>query len=424
MPRLRPTRRRALAVVTATLLVAACSGDPGDSTGSGATDAAQPQPSSSSPGTATAGESGIDPPATPSGPASPATSAATDSTEAGAPAWEEFATGFDALAATLVDPRSGDLLVVELGGRVRALDGTVLLDLSDRVSVGGEQGLLDATATPDGSRLVVHYSGLDGQTVLSGFPVGDDLAVLADPADETVLLTFDQPASNHNGGSVVFGSDGWLYFALGDGGAANDAFGNGADPSTPLGSILRLDVTTDPEVAVAAPDNPFVVGNTEVGGDPRVWAHGLRNPWRIATDGDRWFVTDVGQDAVEEVTVVPATTGPHDLGWPDWEGGFCRLDVCEEDSLQPAATLAHTEGACSIIGGAVAARPAVDAGQFLFTDLCDPRVWRLDPATGAVVEDAPLPDGVRPLALDLGADGAVVALTEDGRVLVRTRGGR
>lgn len=342
-------------------------------------------------------------------------STATSDAATGDPTWEEVAAGLDEPTSLLVDPRSGEDLVVELGGRIVTLDGTPVLDLGDRVVRGGEQGFLDAAATPDGEAIIVHYSGADdGRTVVSRLPVlaeGD----LADPSQEQVLLEFEQPAGNHNGGSVVFGSDGMLYLALGDGGAGNDAFGNGADPGTPLGAILRLDVTSRPGEVVVPDDNPFVDG----GGDERVWAHGLRNPWRIATDGTDWYVADVGQDAVEEVTVVPGSRGPHDLGWPDWEGDFCRVDDCQRQPVPPVATLTHADGACSIIGMAVAGRPDVDEGAAFWTDFCDTRVWRLDPG-GEVVEDVAL--DVPAFALDVDADGFVVALTTDGRVLRRTRG--
>ncbi len=413
-------RRRGAVVVIACLALSACgttTTDDGDPAPASTTSQA-PTPGPVTPGSGTPGS---DTPGSPSVASSSevasAPAASTPPPGDGPPTWQDVATGFDEPAAVLVDPRTGDDLVVELGGRLVTTDHQVVLDLTDRVARESERGLLDATATPDGTALIVHYSRAgDGATVVSRFPVLDD--ALADPADEQVLLTLDQPASNHNGGSVVFGPDDLLYVALGDGGRANDAFGNGADPGTPLGAILRLDVTSDPGEVVVPDDNPFVDG----GGDERVWAHGVRNPWRIATDGQRWIVADVGQDAVEEVTVVPADAGPHDLGWPDWEGDYCRVDVCEDASLQPVATLTHDQGACSIIGAAVASTPTVDDGTAYWTDLCDPRVWRLDPATGEVVEDAPLPDGIPAYALDVDAGGNVVALTTDGTLLRRTRG--
>ena len=330
--------------------------------------------------------------------------------------WEVVAEGFEAPVATMLDPRSGDLLVVQLGGQVRGLDGTTVLDISDRVTAGGERGLLDVTATPDGTRLLAHYSGDEGATTLASFPVlpaGSEQ--VADRDGETILMTVAQPAANHNGGTIMFGPDGFLYMALGDGGGGNDQFGNGDNLETPLGAILRLDVDADPATALPAPDNPWVDG----GGDARIWASGVRNPWRITHDDGQWFVADVGQNATEEVSIVPADAGPHDLGWPSWEGDQCRLEPCDDQSIQPVATLAHADGACSIIGGAVAARPTIDDGAYFFTDLCDQRVWRLDPSSGEVAPDSQLPSPA--LALDLDVDGSVVALTRDGAVLVRTR---
>lgn len=407
------------------LALAGCGGtdavEGGTATDATTTPATQsPAPTSPSPAPGPNGSASPVPttasPDVPSTTASSATPADATSDPTGDPVWEGLAAGLDEPAAMLVDPRTGEDLVVELGGRVVRLDGSTVLNLSDRVVRRGERGLLDAAVTPGGDAVIVHYSGADdGRTVVSRLPVlpeGD----LADPGDEQVLLELAQPASNHNGGSVVFGADGLLYVGLGDGGRANDAFGNGADPGTPLGAILRLDVTSQPGEVVIPDDNPFVDG----GGDDRVWAHGLRNPWRIATDGESWYVADVGQDAVEEVTVVPATAGPHDLAWPDWEGDFCRVEACDRQPLPPVATLTHADGACSIIGMAVAERPAIDAGAVFWTDFCDTRVWRLD-TDGSVVGDARLPDGIPAYALDVDADGFVVALTTDGRILRRTR---
>lgn len=431
----RPPRRlpraTGVAVFTLAALLAGCQASPVGSTSPTATPAGPTTGGSTTGGSIPSGgttapdaieDAGRDP--TPSTPAaSPDGDPSTGSPVPGAtspPSWTEVAAGLDEPIALLTDPRTHVDLVVELGGRIVGLDGAVHLDLSDRVERGGERGLLDATITPDGTALIVHYSGTgDGRTVVSRLPVESDPdAGLADPDAEQVLLGLDQPASNHNGGSVVFGPDGLLYVALGDGGRANDAFGNGADPTTPLGAILRLDVTSQPGTVVVPDDNPFV---GDPAGDDRVWAHGLRNPWRIATDGEAWFVADVGQDAVEEISIAPATPGPHDFAWPTWEGDRCRVDVCEPQPLPPVATLTHAEGACSIIGMAVASEPAVDAGRALWTDLCDTRVWALDPGTGDVVEDTPLPGNVPALALDVDADGFVVALTTDGRVLRRVR---
>lgn len=410
------------------VLLSACGGNArDDSTTSPATsepagtstDAAAPPTTSSAatPSTDGTGSAGVSPSTGPGTPTA-ADDPPPDAGATGDPAWVEVAAGLDEPAATLVDPRSGNDLVVELGGRIVELDGTPRLDLSDRVQRQGERGLLDAAVAPDGDAVFVHYSAAaDGHTVLARLPIAPE-GDLADPADEQVLLELTQPATNHNGGSAVFGPDGMLYLALGDGGRANDAFGNGADPGTPLGAILRLDVTSDPGAVSVPDDNPFVDG----GGDERVWAHGLRNPWRIATDGTSWFVADVGQDAVEEMTVVPADAGPHDLGWPAWEGDFCRVDVCDRQPTPPVSTLTHADGACSIIGAAAATTPTADDGAAFWTDFCDPRVWRLDPGSGEVTEDAPLPDGIPAYALDVDRSGAVVALTTDGRVLRRTRG--
>ncbi len=333
--------------------------------------------------------------------------------------WQVVGEGFQGPLQVVDDPRGGPPLVVEQVGRVTPLDGSrLVLDLTDRVTAGGERGLLGVAFHPDGDRLFVHYSGDAGQTVLSSFPVGDGPL---DAGAEEVLLTVAQPAANHNGGALLFDPDGHLVLALGDGGGAGDRFGNGQDPGTLLGSLLRFDVGTEPGAPLApAPGNPFVDG----GGAPEVWAYGLRNPWRIAFDATHLYVADVGQNAVEEVAVVPrGDVAGANFGWPVLEGGQCyqQPDCDAEGMVMPSAELRHEDGACSIIGGVVVpeAHPTGLGGAYLFSDLCDPRLHALrrggDGTEVAVVEGAQLP--ASPLGFGAGAGGQVWAATRDGQVL-------
>ena len=188
-----------------------------------------------------------------------------------------------------------------------------------RISSGGERGLLGLALHPDWpdvGRAFVHYTDLNGNTVLSevaGTQDGDGPPIL-DPASERVLLQEIQPYSNHNGGQIAFGPDGYLWMGLGDGGAGDDPHGHGQDTSTLLGSILRLDVSTPGAYAIP-PDNPFADGGA---GRPEIYLFGLRNPWRFSFDpqtGALW-IADVGQNAFEEIDRVdPVADAGANLGW-------------------------------------------------------------------------------------------------------------
>ncbi len=331
--------------------------------------------------------------------------------------WERVGDGFDNPVQVLNDPVNGATLVVEQAGRITTLDGTVVLDISARVDAGGERGLLGADVLEE-DLLLVHFSDrADGATVLAQVPRIDG----AWSADElTVLLTVDQPARNHNGGSVLVHPDGTVFLALGDGGASDDRFGNGQRPDTLLGTLLRLAVAGG--VTGPAPGNPFV-GRAD--GAPEVWAYGLRNPYRIWLDDGRVYVADVGQDAVEEVSVIDDDQAGANFGWPLFEGSECRVDDCDVPGLvEPVAELRHdTDGVCSIIGGVVvrdAALPALE-GVYLYSDLCAPRLHGLRVgASGAAAhvefagEGATVPGP--PLGFGLDADGRVLVGTADGTV--------
>jgi len=303
-------------------------------------------------------------------------------------ALEPLVTGLDSpVYLTHAGDGSGRLFVVERPGTVRLLAaGTLLpapfLDLRDRVGSGGlEQGLLSLAFHPNypaNGRFFVYYTGLLGQTVVSRFQVSDD-PNRADPASETVLLTVDQPAQNHNGGLIVFGPDGYLYVGLGDGGAANDRFGNGQNLGSLLGALLRLEVDVGQPYGVPA-DNPFW---GVAGARPEIWAYGLRNPWRFSFDratGDL-YVADVGQNQYEEVNIQPAgSAGGQNYGWPIMEGFHCfqSADCAAAGLTLPLAEYDHNQG-CSITGGYVycgVAYPSL-TGAYFYGDYCSGRIWAL-----------------------------------------------
>ncbi len=265
---------------------------------------------------------------------------------------------------------SGRLFVVERRGLiwVYAPGGTTeaqpFLDIRDRVSAAGqEQGLLGLAFDPAFAQtgaFFVNYTDGGGDTTLSRFQVMLDAPGQADPASEQILLTIDQPASNHNGGMITFGPDGMLYMGTGDGGAANDRYGNGQNPATLLGKMLRLDVTSTPGSYVIPADNPWIDAQWN-GQDVRdeVWAVGLRNPWRYSFDrltGDLW-IGDVGQNIYEEIDFVAAASpGGLNFGWPIMEGTHCFPDsaACDPAGLEiPVADYRHGADGCSVTGGYV-----------------------------------------------------------------------
>lgn len=401
-----------LLVCLVALVLAGCSTP--DATDGGQTNAPSPHPS----GAADAASS-------PAGVPSPTASPAPDGTAAPSPdpadlriTLETAGEGFDGPVHAFV--HDGRTLVVEQVGRVTDLaSGEVWLDLTDRVRAGGEQGLLGVDVHPDGGFWVAHWTASDGATTLATYGTGD--AGRPDPGAERVVLRVAQPASNHNGGTATYGPDGMFWLALGDGGAGGDRFGNGQDRSTLLGALLRLDLD-DPTVARVPDDNPLV-GDADAAGE--VWAYGLRNPYRIALTEDQVYIADVGQDAVEEVTVLTYDQAGANLGWPAVEGDRCFQSGCDLDAYEPA-DVAYTHdsvGGCSVIGGMVYAGEALPAlaGHFLYGDLCGGILRTVRAEGGDVVDEFDLTEqvgsveGVTGIGPD--ADGEPVLTFGDGRVL-------
>lgn len=288
---------------------------------------------------------------------------------------------------------SNRLFVVEKAGVIRIVaDGALLetpfLDISKLVnSNGNEQGLLGLAFAPtyaESGFFFVNYIDSAGDTVVARYQVMADDANQADPTTEFVILQVDQPAANHNGGMLAFGPDGYLYIGLGDGGGAGDRYGNGQNPATLLGKLLRLDVLSDPTQPYTIPaDNPWVKADWN-GDDMRdeVWALGLRNPWRFSFDratGDLW-IGDVGQNQFEEIDYSPAGQGGINYGWPTMEASSCYNssdDACARTGLQlPVAEYSHS-GHCSITGGYVYRGTAIPGlqGVYLYGDYCSGTLW-------------------------------------------------
>lgn len=301
------------------------------------------------------------------------------------------------LQAPLFVTHAGDgsnrLFVVEKAGVIRivadgALRATPFLDISEQVnSNGNEQGLLGLAFAPTYSEdgfFFINYIDSAGDTVIARYQVAAADANQADPASALVILQIEQPAANHNGGMLAFGPDGYLYIGMGDGGGGGDRYGNGQNPATLLGKLLRLDVLRDPQQPYTIPaDNPWVTADWK-GADMRdeVWALGLRNPWRYSFDratGDLW-IGDVGQNQFEEINYTPAGQGGVNYGWPIMEASACYNsadETCDGAGLQlPVAEYSHS-GHCSVTGGYVyrgAAFPALQ-GVYLYGDYCSGTLW-------------------------------------------------
>ena len=325
------------------------------------------------------------------------------------------------------------IFVVEQAGRIRivrggAIVGTPFLDVSARVSAGGERGLLGLAFHPryaENGRFFVNYTDLSGDTHIVEFRASPPSSDTADPATERLLHFVRQPFANHNGGGLAFGNDGMLYIGLGDGGSAGDPLGNAQSLSTTLGKILRIDVDSVQPFGVPR-DNPFA---STPGAEPSIWAYGLRNPWRFGFDratGDL-YIGDVGQNAVEEIDVgLAARRGGENYGWNVTEGSRCFRPAanCSMSGLTlPVAEYTHSEG-CSVSGGVVyrGCRLPGYHGTYFYGDFCTGliRSFRLDAGRAVDQRDwtSALGRGVLRQVVSFGTDvdGEVLVLDYDGEL--------
>ncbi len=343
------------------------------------------------------------------------------------------------VAITHAGDGSGRLFLTLQSGQVRVFDGgqllpTPFLDIRRRISNGGERGLLSVAFHPDygaNGLFYVYYTNLEGSIVIAQYSVSANPDV-ADPTSEVVRLTIPHPdAANHNGGQLQFAPDGCLYAGVGDGGGGGDLPNNAQNPDTLLGKLLRLDPASGLPCA-AAPGNPF--------GD-RIWALGLRNPWRFSFDratGDL-YIGDVGQNSWEEVNVQPAgSAGGQNYGWRRMEGSHCfnPSSNCNDGTLTlPIVEYGHTNGNCSITGGYRYRGTGIPglAGTYLYADFCSGRIWGATEAGGSWTATELLDAGFQVSSFgedeagelyvaDYGAH-AIHRVTTDHNVLLVTRAG-
>lgn len=309
------------------------------------------------------------------------------------------------LNASLIQPvhvthAPGDpvhLYIVEQRGVVRVYDleadallDHFFLDLRSQVSTGFERGLLSIVFHPDfpeNGYFYVNFTDRGGNTQVVRYTASPN-RLQADPRSAKRILQAQQPAANHNGGAMAFGPDGYLYIAMGDGGAAGDPWNNAQNPMSLLGKLLRIDVDGGDPYAIPE-TNPFA-GHSGVAAE--IWALGLRNPWRFSFDrltGDL-YIADVGQSAWEEIHFQPAASpGGENYGWNRMEGAHCyppgrRCDA--EAYVYPVAEYPNRRDVgCSITGGHVYRGSAVPElqGFYLFSDWCTGSIWAMSTAPAA-----------------------------------------
>lgn len=284
------------------------------------------------------------------------------------------------------------LFVAEQIGIIKILhkNGTInsspFLDISSKVRNSGEQGLLGLAFHPqykENGYFFVNYIDNSQKTVVARYQVSSTDSSLANPLSETILLNINQPFTNHNGGDLNFGPDGYLYISSGDGGSGGDPQNNSQNITNLLGKILRIDVNnTSPGLNYAIPNgNPFADGAE--GKADEIWSYGLRNPWRFSFDkqtGDMW-IADVGQNAYEEIDFEPNNSvGGKNYGWRCFEGTHAYNSTnCDGGMYTPPVyEYAHDQG-CSITGGYVyrGNKYPLLIGRYLYIDFCSGKLWSL-----------------------------------------------
>jgi len=320
---------------------------------------------------------------------------------------EVVATGFTQSLFVTAPAGDGRLFVVEKGGAIRilsggAVQGSAFLDLSGRVAVQGERGLLGMAFDPGyavNGRFYVNYIDRNTlNTVVARYTVADPASNTVDPASAQIILNIPQLSfSNHKGGWIGFrpGEANNLYIATGDGGGGNDPGNNGQNPGTLLGKMLRIDVSgAGPGYTVPA-DNPFV---GVAGARPELWALGLRNPFRNSFDrvtGDLWM-GDVGQNTREEINFETASDpGGHNYGWRLREGTVATPGVGGNapgltDPIFDYTRLGTPGGlGNSVTGGYVYRGPSIAGadGRYFFGDYISNRIFSFVLGAGNVPLD-------------------------------------
>ena len=307
---------------------------------------------------------------------------------------ELFQNGFSS-PVDLQNAGDDRLFVVEQGGRIKILqaDGTInsdlYLNISSLVSSGSEQGLLGLAFHPDYNNngyFYINYTKTNGDTRISRFSVDPTNPDIALSGSEFTIIEYDQPFSNHNGGGIAFGADGYLYIATGDGGNGGDPGNRAQNTTILLGKLLRIDIdntSTGRNYSIPS-DNPFAGSAVNA---EEIWAYGLRNPWRFSFDSlnqDIW-IGDVGQQNVEEIDRAGSTEAGLNYGWRCYEGSDpFNTSGCPpmQDLTFPIAEYSSSSATsnCSITGGYVyrGSNYPVMEGLYFFADVCSGLIGTVD----------------------------------------------
>ena len=364
---------------------------------------------------------------------------------------QPFVTGLSMPLAIVPDPRDSTVhFVVQQGGRIRVVKNGILqtndfLNITSAVLCCDEQGLFSLVFPPDAAtndRFWVNFTRKpDGATVVARFLRSGD-PLVADPTSRVDLVWpdgqsfIDQPFANHNGGHMAFGSDGFLYIGLGDGGSGNDPDHRAQDPDTLLGKILRIDVNVpdaNPKGYAVPPSNPFV-DHLPITALTEIWAFGMRNPWRFTFDDvtrggtGALVIGDVGQNAWEEINYEPAGQGGRNYGWRNREGKHPTPGVptmpgpAYPQLTDPIFEYSHNGGSASITGGYVYRGSALGpefVGRYFFADFVLGRQWSLALTVNPTTHEATASD-LREHTAEFGAVGGVSSfgVDADGELFV------
>ncbi|WP_374459551.1 PQQ-dependent sugar dehydrogenase [Chryseobacterium taeanense] len=296
---------------------------------------------------------------------------------------EEFATGFTA-PVEISHANDSRMFVVQQDGIIKIVqsDGSVnttnFLNISSKITYGGERGLLGLAFHPQyptNGYFFVYYNDINGNITVARYTRSSNPDV-ADVSTEKIILNQPKPFDNHNGGSIHFAPDGYLWIVTGDGGSGGDPNNNAQNKNSLLGKLLRLDINSTEPYNIP-PDNPFV--GTD--GADEVWAYGLRNAWKFNFDttSGNVMIADVGQGQIEEINRMPLTQAGINYGWRCYEGNNAyNTTGCAAQSTMtfPVAAYDHSGGKCSITGGYIyrgTQYPALQ-GKYIFADYCSTQI--------------------------------------------------